>query len=197
MSERVEITEQVYKGETPSNKKTKGRCQLWQSCQENKGRRICITYKPKKGSSGKRKTKNSVSPSENTTGVDKTCLLHGPGHSSEECKVLQEYSKKQTAQRPHKENEACSEGKTKLGKSIKFSGSIKEDNIVDQDDPIPKKKREKYWLKNGRAKAQNQTQKTLEILMVLTTSKLVKLNMVLMTPNDFLLGVGQAICQIT
>ena len=189
MSERVEITEQVYKGETPSNKKTKGRCQLWQSCQEKKGRRICITYKPKKGRSGKRKTKNSVSPSENTTGVDKTCLLHGPGHSSEECKVLQEYSKKQTAQRPHKENEACSEGKTKLGKSIKFSGSIKEDNIVDQDDPIPKKKREKL-AKNARVKAQRQINKDVKILMVLTMLKLVKLNMIWINPNKSLRNVG-------
>ena len=46
-------------------------------------------------------------------------------------------------QRPHKENEAFSGGKTKCGKSIKFDGSVKEANIMNHDDPIPKKNKEK------------------------------------------------------
>ena len=49
--------------------------------------------------------------SKNTTSSDKTCLMHGPGHSPEECKVLKEYSKKYTPHQPHKDTEARSSGR--------------------------------------------------------------------------------------
>ena len=55
---------------------------------KRKGVEAALPINHKKGRSGKCKTKNIVSPSENTTGEDKTCLLHGPGNFSEECKVL-------------------------------------------------------------------------------------------------------------
>ena len=41
-----------------------------------------------------------------------------------------------------KENEARSGGKTKRVKSVKFDDSVKEVNIIEHDDPIPKKKKE-------------------------------------------------------
>ena len=44
-------------------------------------------------------------------GADKTCLLHGPGNFSEECKVLKDYSKKYAAKRPHKYTESRYVGK--------------------------------------------------------------------------------------
>ena len=66
--------------------------------------------------------------SKKTTGATNTCLLHGPGHSSEDCKVLKEYSKNYSVQRPHNEHEACSGGKTKRGKSV--DGNVKEVNIM-------------------------------------------------------------------
>ena len=50
----------------------------------------------------KRKTRNTGHPNNRPTG-GKTCLLHGPGHSTEECKVLRDQSAKYAAQRPHKE----------------------------------------------------------------------------------------------
>ena len=62
--------------------------------------------------------------------------------------------------------------------------------MMEHNDTIPKKKKVKNWLKSARVKAQNQTQNMLEILMVLTTSILVKLNMIRMTPNDSLHKVG-------
>ena len=49
--------------------------------------------------------------SENTTGVDKTCLMHGPGYYPKEFKVLKGYSEKYAAQRSHKDSEACSGSK--------------------------------------------------------------------------------------
>ena len=52
-----------------------------------------MSTNPDKGCVSKCKKIYIVSPSEKTTGADKTCLLHGPVHSSEECKVLKEYSK--------------------------------------------------------------------------------------------------------
>ena len=60
---------------------------------------------------------------------------------------------------------------------------------MDHDDPIPKGKNGDNWLKRARVKRKKQTQKTSEILMVFTISKLVKLNMIQMTPNDYLHNV--------
>ena len=79
---------------------------------------------------GKYKAKNVVSTSEKKTCETNTCLLHGPGHSYEDCNLLKEYSKKYTAQRPHKENEAHSSGKTKRGKSAEFDGNVREVSIM-------------------------------------------------------------------
>ena len=77
------------------------------------------------------------------TGATNTCLLHGPGHSSEDCKVIKEYSKKYAVQRPQKENEARSVRKTKHDKSVEFDGNVRKVNIMEHDDPTPNKKKEK------------------------------------------------------
>ena len=45
-------------------------------------------------------------------------------------------------QRPNKDNEACSGGKTKRDKSVEFNRSVKEANIMEHYYPIPKKKKE-------------------------------------------------------
>ena len=68
--------------------------------------------------------------SKRTIGADKTCLLHGPGHSSEEFKSLKEYSKvHRTA--ATKNTEARSGGKTKHNKTVNFGRSVKEANITE------------------------------------------------------------------
>ena len=56
--------------------------------------------------------------------------MHGPGHSSEECKVLKAYSEKYSAQNPHKTTEACSVNNTKLGKVFKFNDNTQEVNTM-------------------------------------------------------------------
>ena len=67
-------------------------------------------------------------------------LLCGPGNSTEECKLLKDYSTKYAAQRPHKE-EAWSEGNKKRGKTVQFGGTIEEVNrMTARDAPIPRKK---------------------------------------------------------
>ena len=56
---------------------------------------------------------------------------------------------------------------------------------------IPKKKKgEKLYIKSARVKAQKHTQKKLDILMVLTNSRLVKLNMIMINLNEYLRNVG-------
>ena len=73
--------------------------------------------------------------------------MYVPGHSYEDCKLLKKYSKKYYLQWPHKYNEAHSGRKTKRGKSVELDSSVKEENIMEHSDPIPKKKKEKLVKK--------------------------------------------------
>ena len=82
-----------------------------------------------------------------------TCWLHVPVHSSEECKALKRYFKKCAAQRLHKENEARSGGETKCGKSVELDRKLKEVNIMEHDDPIPKKKKGGGLAKNHKSES--------------------------------------------
>ena len=61
---------------------------------------------------------------------------------------------------------------------------------MEHDYPITKEKKAEKLAKSTRVKAQKHTHKTLELLMVLTTSKLVKLNMIWLNPNYSLRNVG-------
>ena len=75
-------------------------------------------------------------------------MLHVTRHSTEECKVLEEYSAKYSEKRPHNEKEARSGGNKKYGKTVKFDDSIEDvKNMVAHDAPIPRKKKEKIWHK--------------------------------------------------
>ena len=67
-------------------------------------------------------------------------MLHGPGHSTEGCKVLKDHSAKYDVQRPPNEREARSGGNKKRGKTIKFDGTTEEVNITTAHDTlIPRK----------------------------------------------------------
>ena len=68
-------------------------------------------------------------------------MLHGPRHSTEECKVLKEYFAEYSAKRPHIERESRSG-------AVNFYGTIEELNsMTDHDAPIPRKIREKIRYK--------------------------------------------------
>ena len=61
---------------------------------------ICIWTHPKKGErAGNRRKRHLDSPS----GKSKTCLIHGPVYSSEECKVLGDFETKYANIRPNKD----------------------------------------------------------------------------------------------
>ena len=65
---------------------------------------------PKTGLAGNRKTKNA-GHLRNWSNRGKTCLLYGSGQSTEEFRVLKDYSAKYFAQQPHSDREARSNGK--------------------------------------------------------------------------------------
>ena len=70
-------------------------------------------------------------------------MLHGPGHSSEDFKVLQDYSENHITQRPFKDKQARSGG-NKCGKTVKLKSASEEVNVMKyHDEPIPKKKKGK------------------------------------------------------
>ena len=92
---------------------------------------------PENVRTGKRKKDYAGHSSDRPTG-DKTFLVHGPGHSAEECKVLKEYSSKYATQRNHKESHSSS--KKKRGKSVNFNKETQEVNSMEINyKPAPKK----------------------------------------------------------
>ena len=138
MLDWMEIDEQVCKVVTPYKTPTRADAKRGGDVSKYKGGESASPTNPKKGRASKRKTKNAGRPSDAPTGAKKTCMLNGPGHSSEECKVLNIYSKKYAAQRPHQNKEARSGGKRKHGKSIEFDDNTQKFNVMENnDDPIP------------------------------------------------------------
>ena len=71
-------------------------------------------------------------------------MLHGPGQSTEDWKVLKEYSAKYASQRPYNEKESRSGGNKKSGTTVNLDGVTEEvNNMEDHDAPIRRKGREK------------------------------------------------------
>ena len=106
--EIMEVTDKIYKGGNTS--KTLPRADNNCAIQGRKQKRGEATppTNPETGRAGKSNTRNAGHPGDCTTG-GKKCFLNSPGHSTEECKVLKDYSTKYATERPHKE-EAYSSG---------------------------------------------------------------------------------------
>ena len=96
----MEISEQVYKGGTPSKTPNRAYANYDGHISKCKGWGAAFRTNLQKGRAIKSNKYYSGRPSNGMTG-DKTCQLHGPGHSKEECKVLRGYSEKYSAQWPH------------------------------------------------------------------------------------------------
>ena len=101
MFEQIEISEQLYEVGTPSKTPTRAETNRDTHIRKRKVVESDSSSNPEKGLTGKRKTKNSGSPSDVPTRAENICFLHGPGNKSEECKVLIIYSKKYAAQLLH------------------------------------------------------------------------------------------------
>ena len=93
MFEEMEISEQVYEGQTASKKIPTADAYHESHVRKRKGEESALHNHPEKGHDGKPKTKNTVSLRENTTGADETFLMHGPRHSSDECKLQKNIQK--------------------------------------------------------------------------------------------------------
>ena len=127
MFERMEITEQVYKGGTPSKTTTREDPNRSSHGRKCKGGEAALSTNPEKGRADKSKKKDAGHMSDRPTG-ENIFLVHGPRHSTDDCKLLKEYSNNYAVQRDHKESR--SGGNKKRGKSVKFDGETKEVNIM-------------------------------------------------------------------
>ena len=85
---------------------------------KRKGGEAKSSTNSEKSRAGKRKKNYAGHPRDRPTG-EKSCLLNGPGHSTEECKVLKDYYDKYAAQRPNKKN-PYSAAKNKRKNLVKF-----------------------------------------------------------------------------
>ena len=93
MFEHTETAEQVYKLKKLLKKIPRADSNRDSHARKRKRGESASPTNPDRVRTDKRKTKNEVSPSNKTTGADKTCLLHVPVNYLEECKLLKEYSK--------------------------------------------------------------------------------------------------------
>ena len=115
MFERMEIAESIYEGVVEiSYKKPTGESALqW-------------NFYEKGESAGKRRKRHVDIP----TGKSKTCLIHGPGNSSEECKVLGDFVTKYANSRPTKEYGKIPLPRKKVNKQQENNAIVK--NEVDE-----------------------------------------------------------------
>ena len=97
----MEISDQVYKGGTPSKTTTRADDDRFRHVRKLKGSETSSPTNPKKGRDGNRKNNYAGHMSDNPTGEKHACCMT-PGHSSEELKVLKESSDKYTTHRPQK-----------------------------------------------------------------------------------------------
>ena len=84
MFDRMESAEQVEKGEKPSKNTQRAESDHSSLGRKKKGGGSASPSNPEKGCDGKRKRNHAGHQSDDPTGSKKTCLVHGPRHSSEE-----------------------------------------------------------------------------------------------------------------
>ena len=167
MFERTEIAESIYGGGALYQNTQQAEADWASIGRIKKIGASALPSKTEKGNSGKCKRNYAGHPSDDPTGAKNTCLLHGSRHSSEECRVLKEYTKKRSAQHPYKDKQACSGG-NKRAKTVKFKDTIQEVNTMkSHDEPIPKKKKKKRRRKNPIVIRQMQSHQRMNALMEL------------------------------
>ena len=101
MFERMEIAESIYEGVLePSYKKTtQAYAKRAGHSRQKRGEAASLCTIPEKVEISVNIRKRHV---DSLTGKSKTCLIHSPGHSSEECKVLGDFGSKHAKIRPTK-----------------------------------------------------------------------------------------------
>ena len=99
----MEITESIYEDvEEPSYKKpTREYANRVDHSRHKRGESALSWTRPEKGDSAVKRRKQTV---DSPKGKSKTCLIYGPGHSSEECEVLGDFGIKYANSGPTKDN---------------------------------------------------------------------------------------------
>ena len=144
MFQRIQTPESIHKGGSPSKNIQWEEANHASLISKKKKGASTSTSNPNKGCAGNRKRNDAIHLSDAPTGAKKTCLLHGPRHSSEECKVLKEYTEKRSMQNPHKEKEAHPRGNNSRDKTVKFNGATQEVNTMKSHyESIPNNKKGK------------------------------------------------------
>ena len=92
MFKRMEIAEAIYKGGAPYKNNQQTEDDRASSNRNKKGGESASPSNPGQVRAGKRKWNDAGHPSYALTVAKKTCLLHVPEHSSEDCKVIEEYT---------------------------------------------------------------------------------------------------------
>ena len=103
----MEIAEQFYKGGNTSKNTNRTTAARSSHGRKHKGGASALPTNLEQGCASKCNINHAGHPINGTNG-EKTYLVHGPGHYTNNWKVLKEYSEKYASQQPHKEKEACS-----------------------------------------------------------------------------------------
>ena len=90
--EHMEIIEQFYEGGNTYKNINRAEAEYCSHDRKSKGGETTYPINPKKGHDGKHKTNYSGHPSNRPVGANRW-LVHGTGKSTEELKLLKEYSK--------------------------------------------------------------------------------------------------------
>ena len=133
MFKRIKIVEAIYKGVAPSKITQRSESERSSSGRNKKVGLSALTSNPEQVRASKRKINNAGHPSDELTSVKNTYLMHGPGHSLEDCKFPKEDTKKRSAQHTYKYNQSRSGG-NKRAKVVKFEEATQEVNTVKSHD---------------------------------------------------------------
>ena len=84
----MDVAEVIYEGRAPSKDNQQEEVDRAIFGRNQKGGESASASNPEKGCAGKRRRNDSRNPRDAPTGAKNTCMLHGPGHYSEEWKFL-------------------------------------------------------------------------------------------------------------
>ena len=101
MFKLVEIVDQLLEGGTASKITNRSESNSSSHGRKCNGGESASPTNPVKGRAVNFKKNHAGHPNNGPDVAKNTCLLHVPSHSTEEFKVLKEYSQKYAVQRPH------------------------------------------------------------------------------------------------
>ena len=129
MFERMEISESIYEGIVETSYKNPIRADANRAghSRQNRGEAASPWDRPEKGERAGKSIKQHIYSS---TEKSKTCLIHGPGYSSEERKVLGDFGTKYANIRPTKDRGSSPVPRKKINRQQENNSIV--NNILDE-----------------------------------------------------------------